>query len=51
MFGWKPRWHIDECINKIVEWIKVYLNDKNQIPDEMDKEIKKFYYGNNIYFN
>lgn len=45
VFGWKPRWHIDECINKIVEWTKVYMNDKNQISDEMDKEIKEFYYG------
>lgn len=42
VFNWKPRWHIDETINKIVDFTKVYLNDKNNIPYEMDKEIKLF---------
>lgn len=42
VFGWTPRWHIDECINKIVEWTKVYFNDKEEIPAEMDKEINEF---------
>jgi len=41
-FGWKPRWHIDECIAKIVEWTKVYFNNKEDIPEEMDKEIASF---------
>lgn len=44
VFGWTPRWHIDECINKIVEWTKVYFNDKEEIPNEMDKEINGFFY-------
>ena len=43
VFGWTPRWHIDECINKIVEWTKVYLGDKERIPEEMDKEIDEFF--------
>ena len=42
-FGWTPRWHIDECINMIIEWTKVYLNDKDSIPEEMDKEIAYFF--------
>lgn len=42
-FGWTPRWHIDETIKKIVEWTKVYLEDKSKIPEEMDKEIKEFF--------
>ena len=42
VFNWKPRWHIDETINKIVDFTKVYFNDKNNIPYEMDKEIKLF---------
>ncbi|MCR4660959.1 MAG: CDP-glucose 4,6-dehydratase [Clostridia bacterium] len=42
VFGWKPRWHIDETIAKIVEWTKVYLNNKDDISKEMDKEIKEF---------
>lgn len=43
-FGWKPRWHIDETINKIVEWTKVYLDNKEDIPFEMDREIMEFCY-------
>lgn len=42
VFGWSPRWHIDECINMIVEWTRVYFNNKDEIPDEMDKEIDEF---------
>lgn len=41
-FGWTPRWHIDETINKIVEWTKVYLDNKEDIPFEMDREIREF---------
>lgn len=44
-FGWKPRWHIDECINKIIEWTRVYFNNKDLIPHEMDKEIDEFLEG------
>lgn len=42
-FGWKPRWHINEAMNKICQWTKVYLKDKTLIPAEMDKEIKGFF--------
>lgn len=42
VFGWKPKWHIDETIKKIVEWTKVYLN-KEDISKEMDKEILEFF--------
>ena len=42
-FDWNPRWHIDECMDKIVEFTKVYFKDKNKIPSEMDKEIKEFF--------
>jgi len=44
-FGWKPRWHIDECIDMIVEWTRIYLNSKESIPEEMDKEISEFFGG------
>ena len=47
VFGWRPRWHIDECIQKIVQWNRVYLKDKKQIPNEMDIEIKDFLGGKN----
>lgn len=42
IFGWKPRWHIDETIQKIVEWTKIYLNN-GDIYKEMDKEINEFF--------
>ncbi len=42
-FSWHPRWHIDETIDKIVEFTKVYLTDKENIPNEMDKEIYEFF--------
>lgn len=43
-FGWKPRWHMDECMKKICEFSKVWLAGGN-IPAEMDKEIKEFFGG------
>ena len=42
-FGWTPRWHIDECMNKIVEFTKIYFENKENIPFEMDEEIKEFF--------
>ena len=42
-FNWHPRWHIEECIKKVVEFTKVYLNSVEDVPDEMDKEIKEFF--------
>lgn len=41
-FGWRPRWHIDECIAKIVDWTRVYFENKDAIPNEMDREIDTF---------
>ncbi len=26
-FGWKPRWHIDEAVEKTVEWAREWLRD------------------------
>lgn len=45
VFNWTPRWHIDECITKIVEWTKVYFEDASKIPQEMDREIDEFFGG------
>ena len=42
IFGWKPRWHIDETIQNIVEWTWVYFDCPRNIPQEMDKEICSF---------
>ena len=43
IFGWSPRWHIDETIKKICEWTRVYLKSPDFIPSEMDKEINEFF--------
>ena len=40
-FGWKPRWHIEECMDMTTRFSKVWLNDGN-VAAEMDKEIKEF---------
>lgn len=42
VFGWKPRWGVEEAVEKTVEWSKVYFNGKN-IPECMDKQIKDFF--------
>lgn len=42
MFGWTPRWGIEEAIEKTVEWSKVFFSDEN-IPECMDKQIKDFF--------
>lgn len=41
-FGWRPRWHIDECIRMTCQFSKVWLN-KGNILEEMDKEIQEFF--------
>lgn len=40
-FGWKPRWHIEEAVEKTVEWSRVWLSG-GDIPAEMDREILEF---------
>ena len=40
-FGWKPRWHIDECMKYTTRFYKAWLADES-IPTEMDREIKEF---------
>ena len=40
-FGWKPTWHMDETIDRIVEWNRVWFAD-GDIPEIMDKQIADF---------
>ena len=42
VFSWKPRWHIDECMEMTCRFSKIWLENGN-IPAEMDKEIKEFF--------
>lgn len=41
VFGWKPRWHMEECMDMTCRFSKVWLSDGN-VAEEMDKEIKEF---------
>lgn len=41
VFKWQAKWHIQEAIEKTVEWTKVYLNGDN-ISDVMDNQIEEF---------
>lgn len=41
-FDWKPRWNIEDAIEKTVEWTKIYLSN-GDIPSIMDKQIEEFY--------
>lgn len=40
-FGWKPRWHIEECMQKTVDFSRIWIEGDN-VQAEMDKEIKEF---------
>ncbi len=42
VFGWHPRWHIEEAIEKTIEWSKVYLA-KGDVAECMDRQIKEFF--------
>lgn len=43
-FGWHPRWHIGDAVEKTAEWTKVWLAG-GDIPIEMDREIKAYLEG------
>lgn len=40
-FGWKPRWHIEQAVEKTVEWTRVWMTGGN-IPAVMDEQIREF---------
>ncbi len=42
VFGWQPRWSVEEAVEKIVEWTKVYF-DGGDISAVMDKQIDEFF--------
>lgn len=45
VFSWNPRWHMDETIQQIVNFTKVYLENREAIPNEMEREIQLFMKG------
>ena len=38
VFGWKPRWHVAESIEKTVEWFKLW-NTGNDMTEVMSRQI------------
>ena len=44
MFGWRPRWNIDECMLNTTRFYKIWLAGED-IPAEMDREIMEFLEG------
>lgn len=42
VFNWKPKWHIDEAVEKTVEWAKIYNNKEKDIVSCMEKQIEEF---------
>lgn len=43
-FGWRPRWHIDEAIERTVAWSRIWLSG-GDVPAEMDREIVEYLEG------
>ena len=43
-FAWTPRWHMQEAIQKTVEWSKVWM-DGGDVPAVMRKQIREFEEG------
>lgn len=43
-FGWKPQWHINQAVEKTVEWTRVWLSG-GEIPVEMDRQIRLYVEG------
>ena len=47
IFGWKPRWHIDECVKRTVLFYSILFDceiskDYSAAQEEMDREIKEY---------
>lgn len=42
IIGWKPRWHVEEAIEKTVEWSKIY-NQNSDVSKCMDAQIHEFF--------
>lgn len=40
-FGWRPHWHVDTAVDKVVEWGKCWIEGKD-VSGCMDREINEF---------
>lgn len=41
-FGWRPRWHVKEAVERTVEWTKAYQDGKG-VTECMDRQIEEFF--------
>lgn len=41
MFGWKPVWHIEDCIENTVRFVKVWMQNED-IAIEMERQIEQY---------
>lgn len=41
VFGWKPRWHVSDTVEKTVEWSKIWL-ENGDVRKCMEKQINEF---------
>lgn len=44
VFGWQPKWNVDEAMEKIIQWTKVWIDNGN-VPEIMDKQIEEYIKG------
>ena len=44
VFDWKPRWHIEYCVELVCKFYKLWLTGED-ISQEMDREIREFLKG------
>lgn len=44
VFGWQPRWKIEEAVQRTVEWSKAYMNGED-IRENMSAQIRSFMGG------
>jgi CDP-glucose 4,6-dehydratase len=42
LLGWKPKWHLDRAIDKVVEWTKAYQEKENDLYDICLSQIKEY---------
>lgn len=45
VFGWKPRWGIEQAVRKTAEWTRVWLSG-GDIPAEMNRQIAEYLEAN-----
>lgn len=41
VFGWRPRWGVETAVEKLVEWSRIYMEDRNVLAC-MDEQIRDF---------